>query len=256
MVRWMSEGGMGSYAVNPQCAREKRVPITPALIKKKVVIAGGGPAGLEAARVSALRGHEVTLFEGGNRLGGALLVGGQPDFKKEDIALADWYSRELDKLHVTVKLNTKADKDAIMALHPDVVVTAEGSHPVKLSLPGVDSEKTAFAEDILTGKKTPGNDCVIIGGGLVGCGLALDLLNKGKNVSIVEALPDILSAGAPNCLFNEVALRDLLKLKEAAIYMNSKADSITETGVVIATPDGKKEISADTVVLAVGYRPE
>ena len=144
------QSGLGSCAVNPECGREDTVGVAPAFVKKNVVIVGGGPAGLEAARVSALRGHKVTLFEATDRLGGELLVGGMPKFKEDDLALASYYTNELERLGVDVKLNTLADEAAIDALKPDSLFICEGSIPVIPPIDGV--ENAVLANEVLTNK--------------------------------------------------------------------------------------------------------
>jgi 2-enoate reductase len=120
------QGGRGSCAVNPECGRELFVGITPAAKNKNVVVVGGGPAGMEAARVSALRGYKVTLFEATNSLGGELVIGGVPSFKEDDRALIKWYENQLKSLSVDVKLNTKATKENIKNLNTDILYIAVG----------------------------------------------------------------------------------------------------------------------------------
>ena len=141
--------------------------------------------------------HDVTLFEATDKLGGELVIGGVPDFKEDDLALIKWYEHQLEELKIDVRLNTKATKANIDELKPDIVYIAEGSSPIGLKLPGIDSEKVVNASDVLSGKMQVGSNCVIIGGGLVGCELALHLKSSGHEVTIVEALPDILKSGAP-----------------------------------------------------------
>ncbi len=247
------EHGMGSCAVNPECGRETIVNIGKAEEAKKVVVVGGGPAGMEAARVAAMRGHDVTLFEAKSRLGGALLIGGVPDFKKEDLSLVAWYEAELAHLNVKIQLNTTATKDKIDAIHPDVLLTAEGSNPIVPKFTGV--ETAVLAQDVLSGKVKAKDTVVIIGGGLVGCELALHLAKKGKKVSIVEALPDILKAGAAIPTMNEWMLRDLLTFNNVAICAETRLTAVKEDGAAVTNKDGKEDfIKADQVILAIGYR--
>ena len=130
--------GLGS-AVNPECGREFLVGIKKAETKKNVVVIGGGPGGMEAARVSAMRGHKVTLFEAKDRLGGALNIAGVPDFKEDDRALVAWYTKQLEDLNVDVRLNTTATKEIIDELHPDAVFVGEGSTPAIPKIPGVEN---------------------------------------------------------------------------------------------------------------------
>lgn len=249
------EGGRGSCAVNPECSREVQVGVKPAEEKKNVVVIGSGPAGLEAARVSALRGHHVTLMEARDKVGGALLVGGQPSFKHDDLELVRWYEHQMNKLKVNVKTGTRATKDIVKALNPDTILISEGAAPIKLNVPGSDSDKACYAEEVLTGSRDPGQTCVIVGGGLVGCELGLHLAQQGKSVTIVEVLPDILRAGSPLAPMNEFMLRDLLVFHKVNVVTNGKLTAITDTGAEVQTEKGLEAITADSVIIAVGYTP-
>lgn len=246
------EGGLGSCAVNPECGREITVGIKPATEKKNVVVVGGGPAGLESARVSALRGHKVTLFEANDKLGGQLLVAGQPKFKEDDLELATYYTKELERLGVDVRLNTKADESAISALNPDTVFIAEGSTPVVPPIEGVDNADLAC--DVLTGKVVAKDNVVVIGGGLVGCELSLHLAQNGKHVTIVEALPDILKSGIHLPPMNEWMLRDLLAFNHVEIKGGAKVTNITDSSVTIVKDGQEETITTDQTVVAIGYK--
>ncbi len=169
---------MINCAVNPQAARERDMAYEPILRKKKVLIVGGGVAGCEAARVLAIRGHEPSLYEKGSRLGGNLIPGGAPDFKEDDLALADWYAKTLKELRVPVYLNHEVTKEEILEGDYDAVILATGSTPKRFSLG--DDAHVYTASQVLLGEADCGTDTVIIGGGLVGCETALWLREQGK----------------------------------------------------------------------------
>lgn len=255
IVRTLSSA-RGSCAVNPECNRELMVGIQPDTKSRNVVIVGGGPSGMEAARVSALRGYRVTLFEATGRIGGELVIGGVPDFKEDDHSLIRWYEHQLKKLNVQVLLNTKATKENIANLQPDVLFVAEGSSPIKLKLPGIDSEKVVNAGEVLGGTKQVGQKCTIVGGGLVGCELALHLRSQGKDVTIIEALPDILKAGGHMAPMNEWMLRDLLNFNKVKIMADTKLLEVTDEGTKVSAGGKEETVPADSVIIAVGYTPK
>lgn len=256
------EGCMGrvaSYsllncAVNPQAARERVNAYEPILKKKKVLIVGGGVAGCEAARVLAIRGHQPVVYEKGSRLGGNLIPGGAPDFKEDDIALADWYTNELNRLGVHVHLNTELNEEEIKAMDYDTVILATGSKPKVFSL-GDDSH-TYTAEQVLLKQKDAGKKTVVVGGGLVGCETALWLAQNGIHVTIVEALDKVMAVNGPLCAANKEMLEALLPFNGVEIITGAKVTEFANGEVEVDTKEGSKTIMSDSVILSVGYKEE
>lgn len=243
-----------SCAVNPACGREKALAITEAADKKKILIIGGGLAGMEAARVCAMRGHKVTLIEKSNMLGGNIIPGSVPDFKKDDKALLKWYALQLKKLPVEIRLSCSADKALIEKSDADVVVFAMGSTPVKLDFGSKNHVYTA--SELLNNTEKAGNNVVVVGGGLIGCETALWLRQQGKNVTIVESQSEILGAGKDLCFANYDMLKDLLVFNNINVLRSSSVKSVTDGSVTVKTPEKEIEIKADTVMLAVGYHSQ
>ena len=241
-------------AVNPQAGKERLNKLNPVVRRKKVLVVGGGVAGCEAARVLAERGHEPVLYESTDRLGGNLIPGGAPSFKEDDLALAKWYADELNRLGVKVHLNTKAGEKEILDKSYDAVIMATGSRPKRFSLG--DDDKVYSAEEVLLGKKDAGNTVVVVGGGLVGCELALDLAMKGKKVTIVEALGKLLAVNGPLCSANREMLEKLIPFNGIDVCCNAKVTGFKNGVLCAETAGGKKEFKADSVVLCVGYSSE
>ena len=247
----IQEYSMLNCAVNPQACRERVNRLEPVRISRKVMIVGGGVAGCEAARVLALRGHKPELYERGSRLGGNLLPGGAPDFKEDDIALADWFTTMLDILEVPVHLDTELSADDIENSDADVVILATGSTPKVFSLG--DDEHVYTAAQVLMKEKDPGQNVAVIGGGLVGCETALWLAQQGRNVKIIEALDRILAVNGPLCHANSEMLERLIPFNGVEVIASAKATGNRERILTVETPEGARDITCDSVVLSVGY---
>ena len=245
---------MLNCAVNPQACKEKDNALMPILKKKKVLIVGGGVAGCEAARVLALRGHEPVLYEKRSRLGGNLIPGGAPDFKEDDIALANWFAHTLKELNVEVNLNSEVTKEQILKAGYDSVIVATGSTPKVFSLG--DDDKVFTAVEVLLGAKDCGNSTVVVGGGLVGCETALHLAKKGKKVTIVEALHKILALNGPLCSANSEMLERLIPFNNIEVKTNSKVKTYKNGVLEVETEAGTEKIECDSVILSVGYKEE
>lgn len=240
-------------AVNVAAGRESEYEIKPATEIKKIAIIGGGPAGMEAARVLSLRGHQVILFEKEAHLGGQLILAATPPHKERIKLLIDYLVTQLKKLHVEIRLNTEANLEQIRNLRTDLVVLATGATPLIPQLPGIKLDHVVTAFDILTGQAEAGHKVVVIGGGSTGCETAEFLFEKGEEVTVVEMLPELAS---------DMGFRDRVRLLSRITNLpinfltNVKCSGIQKGEVMVVTQQGEERfIDADTVVLAVGVQP-
>lgn len=241
-----------SCAVNPATGMEREFTIEPAEKVKNVLAVGGGPAGMEAARIAALRGHRVTLWEKSNALGGNLIPASVPDFKTDFKDLIQYQSTQIKKLGVTVEFTKEATPQKIMEIRPDVLILATGGSPIIPDIPGVRKEKVATAIEVLLGKKAMGETVVVIGGGLVGCETALYLAQKGKKITIVEILDNIAGDAFISIPMH---LKELLANAGAKILTETQVLEIREEGVLIADKHGQRGLlAADSIILAVGMK--
>ena len=246
-----------SCAVNPACGREKEYAVSRADRAKSVMVIGGGVAGMEAARVAALRGHLVALCEKSNKLGGHIIEASVPAFKKGERQLLDWYEAELNELRVEINLNKEVSLKLVQEKKPDYIIIATGSKPIIFDVPGVNKDKVTTATDLLLGRKKPGESTVIVGGGLIGCETALWLAQQGKKVTIVEMLSELMVAGLPVPHSNKMMLLDLLKFYEVDISVNTTFLEVSDVGIVVQDKTSRRRmLPADTVVMAVGLKPE
>lgn len=251
----LQQGKQPTCAVNPAAMRELRYGLRAGGLKKKVLIVGGGVAGMEAARTAALRGHEVTLLEKSGQLGGNLIPGGSHRFKKEVNDLNAWYQRELKELPVTILLKTEADAELIKKLGADIVILSTGSEPIMPRIPGIDHSMVIGCMDAFAHPEKVGQKVVVVGGGLVGCEMALDYAQEGKEVTVVEALDKILTAGIPSPIPNGQMIPDLFEYYHVKVLEGHRLTAIEENHIILETKGESLEWEADTVIIAVGFRP-
>ena len=242
---------MCQCAVNPISMNSKKYKIVKTQKPKHIAVVGGGIGGMETARVLALRGHKVTLYEKSGELGGVFIPAASFDFKEKDRALIAWYVRQLDKLGVEVKLNTEVKN--INSVPADEVIVATGATARTLRVPG--SEKAIPAVSYLKDRSQVGEKVIVIGGSLTGCEIAYELYNQGKQPIIVEMKNDLMAVRGI-CLANSSYLRDFFKLKKVPVYLNTTVKEITDKGIVALDKDKKEiPIEGDSVILCVGYLP-
>ena len=255
--RGKMQDGLGQRcAVNPEMRREKEPGLLPVneTDRKNIMIIGGGVAGMEAARAAAIRGHKVSVFERDEHLGGLVNVAAAPSFKGEDRKLIRWYERQLSKLGVRVILGHEVTLDDIFKENPDAVISACGSDPVVPRIIGAEHPKAVGFKDAMLSHKEIGKNVVVVGGGLVGCEVALNFISKGHKVTIVEFLDDILKGGAPTPIMNKMCIQDIFKEHGVEICFNCALTEVNDAGAVVKAKDGMRTIPADTVILAVGSR--
>lgn len=249
--------GSPTCAVNPTAMKEGMFPITKAISSKKVYVIGGGVGGMEAARVAALRGHEVHLFEKDEIIGGRIIEAGIHSFKGDIRALVEWYRLQMSKTGVIVHTNSEMTAEDIIASDADSVILAVGALPLMpRSIEGIDSSKSASVVDVLDGKREVGDNLVIVGGGLVGVEMALDYAYEGRKITVVEALPDIM-ANDPNGVPYWVhdLLLELLEKNDVKLMLGNRLECINDNGAVVCDVDGKRtELEADDVIVAIGFR--
>ncbi len=251
----LQQGKQPTCAVNPAAMREVRYALRPCVQPKKIVVIGGGVAGMEAARTAAMRGHKVSLYEKSGQLGGNLIPGGSHSFKKEVRELNAWYLNELEHLPVELHLGEEATVEQIRDMAADVVVLATGSVPAMPKVPGMEDEKVIGCMEAFAHPEKVGQKVVVVGGGLVGCEMALDYAQAGKEVTVVEALPKILSAGIPSPIPNGQMIPDLFEHHHVTVLENHKLSAVRGGKVILENEGQEKTLDADSIVIAVGFRP-
>ena len=243
-----------SCALNPQSLQEDKYSLNPEKSDKKVIVAGGGVGGMEAARLCKMRGMDVALYEATDHLGGAFRAAATPEFKDDDRKLLAWYDKQLRDLNVPVYMNTKVDNELIEKEKPDAVIIATGAVKKRIPIPGFDRENVFDAKEYLLEKRPVGDNVTVIGGGLTGCEVAYKIALDGKNVSMIEMAPDILQV--PDlCAVNSWMLRDLLNFHNVHLYTGAATKEIGKDFVTFEKDGQLNTICADNVIMAIGYNP-
>jgi 2,4-dienoyl-CoA reductase-like NADH-dependent reductase (Old Yellow Enzyme family)/thioredoxin reductase len=238
-------------SLNAELGREGKKRIKSTNMTKKVLIIGGGPGGMEAARVAALRGHEVTLWEEKSRLGGNMVLASVAPYKEEISNITNYLTHQVGKLGVKVELNKEATLEAVIEANADEVILACGASPIIPEIPGVKGGNVVTAIDVLAGKAKAGGRVVVIGGGMIGCEVAEFLLDKVEKVILVEMLEKIAQDIGPT---TQWVVRRRIKDSEIGVLTSAKVTSIQDKGVTVEKEGKTQTIAADTIVLAVGLK--
>jgi len=264
--------------VNPRAGAEAKRIIALPLRKKKVMVIGGGPAGMEAARVAALRGHEVCLYERKEKLGGQLHLASIPPGRGEFLTFVRFLETQIKRLSVSVHLGIEATCADVEAERPDTVIVATGAEARIPAIPGADGTNVVMAWDVLTGEKDVGREVIIIGGGAVGLETALFLARKGtidaetlyflmfKQAERVETLKPLLYRGIKQITVVEMLkklgqdigtstrwtiLQDVNRMGITTLT-HARAKEITPEGVTVERHEKEIFLKAETVVIATG----
>ena len=245
--------GQISCALNPEICNEADVKFErPAPEKKTVLVAGGGIGGMQAALTAAERGHRVILCEKSGRLGGVLLCEEKVPFKKHLGEYLQHQALMISRAPIEVRLNTEVTPALARELSPDVIVAALGARPAVPPIPGIKGDNVALAEEIYEAPEKAGQRVVILGGGLVGCELAIFLAGQGREVTVLEMAP-ALNFGTNLLQGSSISLE--LKRLQVKTCLNTRVTEITPQGVTGQGPEGETRFPADTVVCALGMKP-
>ncbi len=242
-----------SCTLNPRVNRERETELLPAEKPRRIVVAGGGPAGMEAAWVAAARGHQVILCEGSSRLGGQGNLASVPPGREEWAEMVRYLRREVERNSVEVRLETTVTPDLVEELAPDAVVVATGARQLEPSIEGVDGPNVVYAWQVLEGGAETGESVIVVGGGAVGLETATLLAERGRRVMLLELLA---KCGADVGVSTRWTLVKDAVEAGVEIAESCRVSKITDRGVSAERDGEPREYLADTVVIAVGSVPK
>lgn len=243
-----------SCVFNPASGRENEIIVRPAEKKKKVLVIGGGPGGLEAARVARERGHEVVLLEKSGKLGGQFFLAGFAPHKSRFTDAAIHMGYRAQRAGADIRLYSPATPQKIKTIDPDVVIVAVGSEPLLPPIPGVKGPNVYEARSVISGKtQVTAHSIAVIGGGLVGLEVMEMLAGQGKEVTVVEMADQV---GKDIGLFNQSHIFGIIAEKKIPVHVNTKCVEIGPDYLLLDKGGEKIRLDCDAAVIATGAKSD
>ena len=253
IVRLMDCQSIGC-AVNPICGFEESKREMPLSANRKIIVVGGGPAGMEAALTADKRGYKVELWEKKTALGGLLIPASEPIFKRDLRRLIRYYEAQIYKSGIRLRLNKCADAETVLAHEPDAVIVATGGKPYLPDICGIENECVCVACDVLLNRCDVGQRVVVAGGGFTGCETALHLAQLGKHVTLIEALPEVLKVHT--ALQNKQMLMRLIGEAGINVITSCTLERVADRSIAVRHEETQRRLCCDTLVLALGLKPD
>ena len=243
-----------SCTVNPFLFRESTARLTPAAAAKKILVVGGGLAGMEAAVLCKKRGHEVSLFEREPELGGQWNIAAALPGKQGYAAFTAYLKNSLKSLQIPVRSGSEIDREGVIAIKPDIAIIATGAVPVGLDIPGAAADNVVQANDVIRGRAEARGKTVVIGGSMLAMEVAAWLAEQNREVALVSHSGLGGRKGPDDMITFRGLMRRLIRLR-VPLYLNAAIMEVAGSSLVIGLGEEIISLPSDTVILAIGVKP-